>query len=107
VTCPCCFKSFNTVSALAQHTEDEGSKCRVHTAGAYRAYTDQLTSGLVDLDGHHLEDGTNKYVISEKAAQAFAGVGNPLQVMRDRLRKTEEEERAKQETHWDRNEPIW
>lgn len=69
--CPYCLKDFTSLTAITQHAEDTGSRCRIRYSDNYDAYMDQLTAGLVDVSLDRHEDGTLKYNTTEKAQEAF------------------------------------
>lgn len=73
--CPYCLKYFSSLTAITQHAEDTGSRCRIRFSDNYNAYMDQLTAGLVDVALNRHEDGTVKYSTTEKAQEAFNGKG--------------------------------
>jgi len=62
--CPSCLNYFPGVTALTQHVESQGSRCRVRDSDQYRTFVDQLTAGLSDVDGRHT-DQTVRYVVPE------------------------------------------
>ena len=64
VFCPSCLRFFYGATALAQHVESQASRCRVRDSNNYRTFVDQLTAGLVDVDGRHV-DNTVRYVVPE------------------------------------------
>ncbi len=70
LTCPYCLGHFGGTTALTNHVESQGSKCRMNETVHYRTFIDQLTAGIVDVQGHH-RDTTVRYVVNEKAGDAF------------------------------------
>ncbi|KAM7207553.1 hypothetical protein V8F20_002031 [Naviculisporaceae sp. PSN 640] len=99
VECPTCLKKFDSITALAQHSESQGVKCQVRNTGEFRQFMDQLTGGIVDTPDVH-EDGTNKYVVPEEAGRVFNRDDmheRAQKIMRDRIRA--EAERKKNYTN--------
>lgn len=81
-SCPYCLDTFKSMSAMTQHVESTGKRCRFRETDEYGTYIDQLTGGLVDvaIDGH--EDGTVKYVVSEQfrpKAEGGKGKGKKIE----------------------------
>ena len=62
--CPSCLRLFPGVTALTQHVESQGTRCKVRDSDQYRIFVDQLTAGLTDVDGRH-NDNTVRYVVPE------------------------------------------
>jgi hypothetical protein len=105
--CPSCLNSFGTASALTAHSEAEASKCKVQRATDYRPYTDQLTGGMVDLEGKH-DDDTNRYKVSQNFVEKFSGKNaNPVEQVRKRLAEEEEKRKKEREAYWQGREPKW
>jgi hypothetical protein len=62
---------FTSITAITQHCESESTSCRIRHSENFRAFLNQLTAGICDLDGLHGADGTNRYVVPEEAARVF------------------------------------
>ncbi|KAI1007059.1 hypothetical protein K3495_g1160 [Podosphaera aphanis] len=58
--CHSCLRYFATATALTQHCESEGVRCKVREQGNYRQVIDIITSGVATLAGR-LEDDTIAY----------------------------------------------
>ncbi|PHH60307.1 hypothetical protein CDD81_1862 [Ophiocordyceps australis] len=70
--CCCCGTIFKLLAAIASHAEGAASsRCRIRDNYYYGAFIDQLTGGLVEVDGYH-DDGTTKYIISREAHKHYA-----------------------------------
>ncbi|KAJ3509328.1 hypothetical protein NM208_g15683 [Fusarium decemcellulare] len=63
--CPYCLRTFNSLVAITQHAESNGSRCKIRETDAYTPYLDQLTAGMVDIAIDNNDDGTVKYQISK------------------------------------------
>ncbi|KAH7165741.1 putative C2H2 finger domain protein [Dactylonectria macrodidyma] len=69
--CPYCLNTFGSLTAMTQHAESSGVRCRIRESDDYNSYLDQLTSGIVDISPTRNEDGTVKYETTDVAREAF------------------------------------
>ncbi|KAK5993942.1 hypothetical protein PT974_07380 [Cladobotryum mycophilum] len=74
--CPHCFKEFKSLTAITQHAESNGNRCRIRDTENYNAYLDQLTGGIIDVQPSRHADGTVAYRTSDKAKELFNGKGD-------------------------------
>ena len=65
---------FNSTSALIQHGESLLAKCGLRRSDGYRNLLHQATAGISDVDGEY-EDGTPRYMVTEKARREWGGGG--------------------------------
>ena len=65
---------FNSTSALIQHGESLLAKCGLRRSDGYRNLLHQATAGIIDVDGEY-EDGTPRYMVTEKARREWGGGG--------------------------------
>ena len=72
-TCPRCYKVFKSLTAVTAHVEAPNSRCVSRNCDDYNTYLDQLTSGLINVDGAKNADGTNKYVTPDTAWSYYGG----------------------------------
>ncbi|PHH70909.1 hypothetical protein CDD82_6854 [Ophiocordyceps australis] len=69
--CCSCGTIFKSLAAIASHVEQASARCRIRDNYCYGAFIDQLTGGMVEVDGLH-DDGTTKYTISRGAGEHYA-----------------------------------
>lgn len=69
--CPYCLRTFSSLTAVTQHAESSGVRCRIRDTDTYNAYLDQLTSGIVDVSLGRNQDGTLKYKTTDVARETF------------------------------------
>ncbi|KAF4974257.1 hypothetical protein FZEAL_8819 [Fusarium zealandicum] len=71
--CPYCLRTFVSLSAITQHAESNGVRCRIRETDTYDVYLDQLTAGMVDVSLDRHEDGTVKFEQSKKFRHEILG----------------------------------
>lgn len=102
LSCPSCKDSFDTLFALAAHVESQSKKCKMRHSlnenNTYRIFLDQLTLGMVEVEGIH-SDFTQKFQLREEfkemygpqkasrstSGQRFSGGGNSVHAGRPGL----------------------
>lgn len=68
--CPFCSKMYRSISALTQHCETPNTFCEIDYSYSYRTFLNQLTGGVIDVDGKHA-DHTPKYIVTDMAKGMF------------------------------------
>ncbi|RBR23054.1 uncharacterized protein FIESC28_04049 [Fusarium coffeatum] len=63
--CPYCLNTFNSLTAIVQHAESNGVKCKIREMDNFRPYLDQLLAGLVDVKTEKNKDGTLQFVVAK------------------------------------------
>ncbi|KAK4250215.1 hypothetical protein C7999DRAFT_11965 [Corynascus novoguineensis] len=71
VQCPRCCNWFNSMAAMTAHAESQSVRCDLRGTNGYRYFLDQLTAGLMDTAGKHV-DGINVYMVPDTARQFFS-----------------------------------
>lgn len=101
-TCPWCHKEFHSFQAVTAHSESASQRCHIRYTEGYRAYMDQLTSGIVDIQAKAHEDGTHKYETTVAAMKRWGDEDKTARWVEEARKKDEaaraEEEKAKQGT---------
>ncbi|RFU30768.1 hypothetical protein B7463_g5589, partial [Scytalidium lignicola] len=64
--CPNCLDYFASSTALTQHCESQGVRCRIREAGNYNSTVDEITIGMGKVAGLHV-DNTVKYAVNDEA----------------------------------------
>ncbi|KAF4988602.1 hypothetical protein FDECE_14980 [Fusarium decemcellulare] len=93
--CPYCLRTFNSLVAITQHAESNGSRCKIRETDAYTPYLDQLTAGMVDIAIDNNDDGTVKYQISKNFRR-----GEALDPPKVNPKEKGEDPWAGKELHW-------
>jgi hypothetical protein len=62
--CVNCLRFFDSVTALTQHAEAQGIRCRVRETDGYENYIGEITAKAAKTDGFH-SDSTVKYAVGE------------------------------------------
>ncbi|KAF7899889.1 hypothetical protein EAF00_004225 [Botryotinia globosa] len=63
--CPSCYRGFGTYTALTQHCESQGVRCKIREAVNYGRVVNDITASVADVVGKH-EDETVKYTVKEE-----------------------------------------
>ncbi|KAM3066667.1 hypothetical protein ACMFMG_002379 [Clarireedia jacksonii] len=63
LTCSNCYRIFHTWTALTQHCESQGVRCKIRDNDNYAAEVAKITSGIGDIDGVHA-DNTVRYRVN-------------------------------------------
>ncbi|KAI9649218.1 hypothetical protein NHQ30_001786 [Ciborinia camelliae] len=95
LTCPNCYRSFGTYTALTQHCESQGVRCKIREADNYGRIVDDITASVADVGGRH-EDETVKYTVNKEGwgdieARAF---------MERKHRETEKKNSKNRANYW-------
>ncbi|KAK4177695.1 hypothetical protein QBC36DRAFT_370938 [Triangularia setosa] len=102
VQCPVCSKWFDTNTALAQHVESEGSRCKIRESEDYGRFLCQFTAGMVDTNTG--PGGMNVYTLSAQAKQTFGEKKDDKKADEDEDRwgreKSDENDGAKDGDGW-------
>jgi len=96
--CRGCLRYFNSITALTQHSESQGTRCKIRETDQYGEAIDNFTAGFVGLDGE-LPDNTVKYkaldpLSSEAAARKLAEAN----------KKANDAEDARKLEYWDKHD---
>jgi hypothetical protein len=105
--CPGCFRWFFSISALTNHAESSIVRCGIRNSVNFRHFLDQLTAGIVDVDGCHPIDLTNRYVVPRKAIDDFAPANLTQAIDVVNIEVTVKEEIEKKERYWQQHSPDW
>lgn len=62
--CPECYKMFKSATAITQHMEATGSKCKIQESKNYGKIVGLVSGGMITVEGEH-EDGTVRYEAAE------------------------------------------
>ncbi|CZR67654.1 uncharacterized protein PAC_17553 [Phialocephala subalpina] len=71
--CTKCLRYYATATALTQHMESQGVRCKVRNDGNYAGVVDEVTGGVALAKGRLL-DKTVKYVVNEGILNPTGGV---------------------------------
>ncbi|KAF8853282.1 hypothetical protein BDZ45DRAFT_748694 [Acephala macrosclerotiorum] len=71
--CTKCLRYYATATALTQHMESQGVRCKVRLDGDYSGVVDEVTGGVALAKGR-LMDKTVKYVVNEGILDPAGGV---------------------------------
>ncbi|KAB8295933.1 hypothetical protein EYC80_008753 [Monilinia laxa] len=63
--CPNCYRSFGTYTALTQHCESQGVRCKIREADNYGRVVDDITASVADVIGRH-DDETVRYTVNKE-----------------------------------------
>ncbi|ESZ96375.1 hypothetical protein SBOR_3207 [Sclerotinia borealis F-4128] len=93
--CPNCYRAFGTYTALTQHCESQGVRCKIREADNYGRVVDDITASVADVVGRH-EDETVKYTVNKEGwgdieAKAF---------MARKRREMEEKKSKNRANYW-------
>jgi hypothetical protein len=97
--CTNCLRFFDGPTALTQHSEAQGVKCKVRETDQYAAEVHKFTGGTAATAGK-LEDATVKYVVTDAFKPDAAHI-----IDTNRAANTAMAEQKN--TYWDRHEPVW
>ena len=95
--CINCLRYFATATALTQHCESQGSRCKVRQTSEYDGVVDSITGGTAITAGRHIDD-TIRYAVNPSIT--VTGVV-------DSHRALMEEKNRRKNTFWDKNTPRW
>lgn len=66
--CPHCLRYYDSATALTQHAESQGTRCKIRLQQEYDYYIDEITASTAVVAGLHSDD-TIKYAVNENLAQ--------------------------------------
>ena len=95
--CHGCLRYFFTATALTQHSEAQGDRCKVRLTDGFDAEVDRITAGTIATAGR-LSDNSIRYVA--KVGQAPVGLAEA-----HRAAGVAREEKRK--NYWTKNTPNW
>jgi hypothetical protein len=95
--CINCLRYFATATALTQHCESQGVRCKVRQTSEYDGVVDGITGGTAVTAGRHIDD-TIKYAVNPTFT-----VASVVEAHRARM----EEKNKKAKGFWDNNTPRW
>jgi hypothetical protein len=88
--CEKCLRYFDTATALTQHSEAQGIRCKVRETDGYHGVVDHITAGTALVAGRHV-DNTIKYVTKAQAkAQAGSVVDDIVAQHRQKMADNED-----------------
>jgi hypothetical protein len=96
--CTKCLRYYATATALTQHMESQGVRCKVRELDTYNTVVDEVTGGVAALMGKH-EDDTVKYVVNPAMLMAGGIVSANKEAHEAQSKRTQQ--------HWERNMPEW
>ncbi|KUJ10205.1 uncharacterized protein LY89DRAFT_656880 [Mollisia scopiformis] len=70
--CSTCLRYYDTATALTQHMESQGVRCKVRESNSYMTAVDQVTGGVALPFGKH-QDNTVKYVVNSGVFDPASG----------------------------------
>ncbi|ATZ52830.1 hypothetical protein BCIN_08g04580 [Botrytis cinerea B05.10] len=91
--CPNCYRGFGTYTALTQHCESQGVRCKIREAVNYGKVVNDITASVADVVGKH-EDETVKYTVKEE------GFGD----LAKKYREAGEKNAKKKVNYWENRE---
>lgn len=95
--CINCLRYFATATALTQHCESQGVRCKVRQTSEYDGVVDSVTGGTAITAGRHIDD-TIRYAVNPSIT--VTGVV-------DTHRALMEEKNRVKNTFWDKKTPRW
>jgi hypothetical protein len=99
--CVNCLRFFDSATALTQHAESQGVRCKIRDTDQYGTYVDEITASTAATAGRHA-DLTVKYVVNDFKPDSSA----PQRVVDSNAAVLKAAEKAKAE-YWTLNEPKW
>ncbi len=107
--CPGCLRFFNSAASVAHHVEAPSTRCTLRYRANYGQYINQLSAGLVEVDGHHSDD-TVRYVISDNATEKLSAMPleRRLTLLNSREKTHEDAVKAAvkaRDEYWDHHTP--
>lgn len=93
---------FGTATALTQHSESQGVRCKVRETVQYDAIVDGITGGTAVLAGYHA-DNTIKYGINPALLPTASGAQSFVDAHKARA----DAKAKKREEFWKKNNPTW
>ncbi len=97
LSCTGCLRYFATATALTQHSESQGVRCKVRETDNYGGVVDEVTGGTARTAGR-LDDDTIKYEVAEGL------VPNDMIAAH---RAAHEAKNRKFNNYWEANKPKW
>jgi hypothetical protein len=101
--CINCLRYFATATALTQHCEAQGIRCKVRETSGYDGFVDGITGGTAVTAGRHVDD-TIKYAVNP-ALLAATTTGIAGVIKAHKAAATEKEKRFN--NYWDTAKPRW
>ncbi|KAF7865205.1 hypothetical protein EAF04_006182 [Stromatinia cepivora] len=93
LVCPNCYRGFGTYTALTQHCESQGVRCKIREADNYGRVVNDITSSVADVVGRH-DDETVKYTVKKEGWGELA----------KRHREAEEKNAKKKADYWKKHD---
>jgi len=100
--CRNCLRYFATATALTQHSESQGFRCRVRDTDQYPAAVDEFTAGTAFTAGRHT-DNTVRYMVNAALYPGASGVELVIAANKNANAAKEEEFNS----YWDHHKPKW
>jgi len=102
--CPHCLRYYDTATALTQHAESQGVRCKIRKQDQYGVYVDEITASTAAVDGVH-DDNTVKYVVNDLSSQGQqATVAQQVAIANAAFLKKDSELKS---SYWDAHKPKW
>lgn len=98
--CNNCLRHYATATALTQHSESQGVRCKVRQTDNYGGIVDSITGGTAVVAGKH-EDDTMKYALAEGMKGNIAD-----QIIEANRAEAKAREEARQ-GYWNKRTPKW
>jgi hypothetical protein len=99
--CIHCLRYYESATALTQHAEAQGVRCKVRERDDYGGYVDDITAKSAAVAGKH-DDDTVKYIVN-----SLIDTNTAVKKVIDSnvaLHKANDQAKA---TYWDTNKPKW
>jgi hypothetical protein len=102
--CNKCLRYFSTATALTQHSESQGVRCKVREADNYAGIVDSITGGTATTSGLHV-DNTIKYCLRPELESLNPTHGAGVIIDANR-RQGQAIDTAKKQ-YWTKHRPNW
>jgi hypothetical protein len=103
--CPQCLRHYDTATALIQHAESQGVRCKIRKQDQYGAYVDEITASTAATDGLH-EDLTVKYVVNDLDSSGKSVATTAERVANANAAFLKKDNEAK-DSYWILRKPKW
>jgi hypothetical protein len=96
-----CLRYFSTATALTQHIESQGVRCKVRNTEGFNGVVDGVTGGTAVTTGRHIDD-TIKYTVNPCLRNLFGAQGA---IEAHKAAATEKDEKFNK--YWETQTPTW
>ncbi|KAE8441598.1 hypothetical protein EG329_004647 [Mollisiaceae sp. DMI_Dod_QoI] len=97
--CTKCLRYYASATALTQHMESQGVRCKVRESVSYNTVVDEVTGGVALASGRH-RDNTVKYVVNNGIIDAAGGVVAANKAAHDA-------KNGNFNNYWSKRQPKW